>query len=796
MSGIQRRLRRAGAAAVVLAVLSATASAAPRVALVIGNASYAHAPALANPLNDAADVGASFERLGFSVTRLENAGYAELRRGLLAFQNAAAASEVAVVFYAGHGIEVDQRNFLVPVDARLASDQDVEFEAVPLELVSRAVERASGLRLVILDACRENPFAVSMQRAGATRSIGRGLARVEPSGETLVAYAAKEGTVASDGSGRNSPYTEALLRYLEEPGLEVGLMFRRVRDAVLATTGGRQEPFTYGSLSSKNIYFIETAVIQLPDREAKTAYEDAKRINTRTAYQAVIDNFPDTVYATLAEEWIGKLDEVSPPDQTAEIVFWETIKESEDPADFEAYLNQYPDGLHAQIARHRRGKLRVEADDRAYSRADLLGTSEGYREYLVSYPSGRNVERAREHLQFTELLGRNISSDVVDESGWTDLHYAAVMDLPRIADALLKAGMSADVRLNDTQETISNVPEVLEFDLAGFWSSYHTASRTPLMLAVMSKSKAVAEFLMDAGANVNAMDFYGYTPLYFAGRAKSSEFALLLIHYGADMPLIYAATANDREFAQSLLDRGAQVNSTNARGETPLFYAARENALDVAELLIEHDADVNSKASDGETPLFYAARENALDVAELLIEHGADISVQDTTGWRPLHIADRRYTLEVANLLIERGADVNGKGYRGETPLFGAAWYNARNIVELLIERGADISLTNDEGKTALFEAAGGNDSREVAKLLIDLGLDVNARDNNGSTPLHNAAYFDARETAKLLIERGAHINAKDNDGNSPMDRAFEWGNLVEMRALLTRHGGRCTQRC
>ena len=107
---------------------------------------------------------------------------------------------------------------------------------------------------MILDACRENPFAVKMQRAGATRSIGRGLARVEPSGETLVAYAAKEGTVASDGEGRNSPYSEALLAHLEEPGLEVGLMFRKVRDAVLASTGGRQEPFVYGSLSSRGVY--------------------------------------------------------------------------------------------------------------------------------------------------------------------------------------------------------------------------------------------------------------------------------------------------------------------------------------------------------------------------------------------------------------------------------------------------------------------------------------------------------------------------------------------------------------
>ena len=207
----------------LLSAFATPAVAGQRVALVIGNASYAHTTALANPLNDANDIGTALERLGFAVTRIENGGRAELWDGLQKFSLAASASDIAIVFYAGHGIEVDKRNFLVPVDARLLSDADVEFEAVPLDLLSRAVERAKGLRLIILDACRDNPFAVAMQRSGATRSIGRGLASIEPSGETLVAYAAKEGTVADDGEGRNSPYTTALLAHLEEPGLEVGL---------------------------------------------------------------------------------------------------------------------------------------------------------------------------------------------------------------------------------------------------------------------------------------------------------------------------------------------------------------------------------------------------------------------------------------------------------------------------------------------------------------------------------------------------------------------------------------------
>ena len=330
---------------IVLAVLSASAPAGSRVALVIGNASYAHAQVLANPLNDAADIGAALGRLGFSVTRIENTDYAALRRGLQKFTRTAAGSELAVVFYAGHGIEVDQRNFLVPVDARLASDQDVEFEAVPLELVQRAVERASGLRLVVLDACRENPFAVQMQRTGATRSIGRGLARVEPSGETLIAYAAKEGTVAEDGSGdRNSPYSKALLAHLEEPGLELGRMFRKVRDAVLASTGGRQEPFVYGSLSSKDVYLAQAPV-------------------SGTVAPAV----PAPVVALGAAQ-------VTAEQLAAERVFWESVKESGHPADIEAYLQRYPGGTFEVLAKNRLDRLEGAAKPSSSPASDVPAT--------------------------------------------------------------------------------------------------------------------------------------------------------------------------------------------------------------------------------------------------------------------------------------------------------------------------------------------------------------------------------------------------------------------------------------
>ena len=303
-------------ALVALVMLAESATASSRVALVIGNSIYAHVPALANPRNDAADVGAALARLGFSVTRLDDADYAALRRGLQAFRREASAARIAVVFYAGHGIEVNKRNFLVPVDARLQIDGDVEYESVPLDLVMGAVHGASEFRLVVLDACRDNPFLASMKREeGSTRSIGRGLSRAEPAGgDTLLAYSAKEGTVALDGKGRNSPYTGALLRYLEEPGLEVGLMFRKVRDAVIEATGRRQEPYAYSSLSARGAYFIPPT-IKDPRSEAPVAsdgpaieLEHWKTINTiedpAARIAALLDykaKFPGGIYADLAD---------------------------------------------------------------------------------------------------------------------------------------------------------------------------------------------------------------------------------------------------------------------------------------------------------------------------------------------------------------------------------------------------------------------------------------------------------------------------------------------------------------
>lgn len=280
-----------------------------RVALVIGNGAYAHASALPNPVNDAVAMKDTLERIGFDLVIMEtDLDRMRFQRTLQRFTREVQTADMALVFYAGHGIEMGGQNFLIPTDAELASDVDVAFEAVPLDLVLRSVESAKRLRVVLLDACRNNPFATRMVRsAGSTRSVGRGLARIEPPGDMLVAYAAKDGQVAEDGFGANSPFTNALLEHMESPGLEIQFLFRKVRDSVLQATGYRQEPHVYGSLGGDPFYFI-------PPVERPASGSDGTRV-------------------------------------ALELAFWNAIESSTTVAPFAEYLRQFPEGVFAGLAR-------------------------------------------------------------------------------------------------------------------------------------------------------------------------------------------------------------------------------------------------------------------------------------------------------------------------------------------------------------------------------------------------------------------------------------------------------------
>jgi tetratricopeptide (TPR) repeat protein len=229
-----------------------------RVALVVGNSSYGAVSALPNARRDAEAIASSLRQVGFQSVRLEtDLSREKLINTLRRFAAEAEQADWAVVYFAGHGIEMGGINYLIPVDARLATDRDVSFDAVSLDQVMNAAENAKKLRLVLLDACRENPFVSQMRRSIATRSVSRGLGRIEPEAGTLVVYAAKHGELALDGDGANSPFVSAFIGRLATPGLEVRRLFDFVRDDVLAATNRRQQPFSYGSLpASEDFFFI------------------------------------------------------------------------------------------------------------------------------------------------------------------------------------------------------------------------------------------------------------------------------------------------------------------------------------------------------------------------------------------------------------------------------------------------------------------------------------------------------------------------------------------------------------
>ena len=237
---------------------AATAVLGRRVALVIGNAGYKVGP-LQNPGNDATAVAEALEKqLKFDKVILKlNLGSEGFRAALREFSREAAGAGLALVYFAGHGTEVGGRNFLIPVDAALARAGDLDLEAIALDIVLAQLAGVRTLKLVILDACRNNLFPL----AGAQRSGSRGLVRIEPEENTLVVYAAKDGTTADDGAGRrHSPFTEALLKHIATPSLEINYLFREVRDEVVAATGKAQQPHVYGTLGRTKIYLRQSGM--------------------------------------------------------------------------------------------------------------------------------------------------------------------------------------------------------------------------------------------------------------------------------------------------------------------------------------------------------------------------------------------------------------------------------------------------------------------------------------------------------------------------------------------------------
>ena len=263
---------------------------AERVALVIGMGAYEHVIQLKNTINDARNIGAKLEHVGFKVTYAIDKSQTQLLDIMQGFSFQAETADLALIYYAGHGVEVQGVNYLVPVDAKVNVAADIERVGISLNQILKTVESARKMRVVILDSCRNNPFVgisgfdrpADTSLSGNTadpKAPAQGLAPVNPDLGTLVAYAAKAGQVALDGTGGDGPYATALIEAFGHPNVEIGLMFRQVRDEVLKATGNLQEPYQYGSLSGTPFYLAgandgSTDVAQ--EADPRVAWADIK----------------------------------------------------------------------------------------------------------------------------------------------------------------------------------------------------------------------------------------------------------------------------------------------------------------------------------------------------------------------------------------------------------------------------------------------------------------------------------------------------------------------------------------
>jgi uncharacterized caspase-like protein len=362
--------------ALVLAVASAAlAVAETRVALVIGNSAYLNTTPLDNTGNDARAVAAKLTAIGFDVAlHLDLDGQA-FRLALGEFSEKAQNADLVLVYYAGHGIEMNGQNYLIPIDAKMRSEATAEFETVPLEQVLGAVRQAGTLGMVMLDACRNNPFANTMQRKNGTRAVSRGLAPVSVEGERglIVSFAAEAGQTADDGDGANSPYATALLQVLDQPGLEVGRMFRTVRAKVREATDGQQVPIEQMQLPDTEIYLVPAAAVASPVTDSGA-----------------------TVTA--------------PPAEDAMVIYLAAVR-SGDPQQLESYLSRFPN--HEMSGQARRILLDY-ADDDLWNSTITRDTPRDYRVYLMAFPTGRHLSEAQARLDDLEAAAAPVEPQVPD----------------------------------------------------------------------------------------------------------------------------------------------------------------------------------------------------------------------------------------------------------------------------------------------------------------------------------------------------------------------------------------------
>jgi hypothetical protein len=375
----------------------ARADAPRRVALVVANGNYLHAGSLKNPVNDAQLVAGALKNAGFQIVDANpNLGIGPFRDALRRFRSNAVGAQVALVYYAGHGIEARGKNWLIPTDAVLQQDADLDYEAIDLDLVLSSTEGAD-MRVVVLDACRNNPFGHTWKRT--QRAVGEGLAPVDVD-DVLVIYSAGPGQTASDGRGANSPFAEALAKRLPQPGLAIQLLGGLVRDDVLRATGDQQRPFISASITGEPFMLVPGAAGPV-SRAAEAVQSDPKTMEMMFwqsasagddigQLRAYLSKYPNGSFVDLAKAKIATLEKSASTggDQrnvpaakldprAMELAFWNSVSNSNDIAQLTAYIDQYPSGQFVRAARAKIAALTRPGAPTAVATSSALASSSG-----------------------------------------------------------------------------------------------------------------------------------------------------------------------------------------------------------------------------------------------------------------------------------------------------------------------------------------------------------------------------------------------------------------------------------
>jgi uncharacterized caspase-like protein len=319
-----------------------------RVALVIGNSGYENAAELSNPANDASDIGAALNDLGFEVVvgiDLDNRG---MRDKVREFGSALRGADVAMLFYAGHAMQVNGRNYLAPVDTRLEYESDLDFETIPLQFIQRQMEREAKTQLIFIDACRDNPLTRSFQAASRSNGAGKGLAeeKLSTSG-ILIAFATSPDRVALDGRGRNSPFTRALLDNIRRPGIEISTLMTDVRVQVREDTNGEQIPWINSALLGRFYFNPSTA-----EAETAAATGTSEQSGKETQEVASLETNQEVENARIAA------------------LAWESVQNSDNLAELEAFMAEYGDGFYGKLAQIRIDRIKANQQEGASASAE------------------------------------------------------------------------------------------------------------------------------------------------------------------------------------------------------------------------------------------------------------------------------------------------------------------------------------------------------------------------------------------------------------------------------------------